>query len=79
MLDRDPEIIYGLRKEDEMESWGVAFREMPLGQGNVAFKNYLKALEDIGYKGFITIEREVGENPVKDIEEAVTFLKSQMN
>ena len=79
LLDRDPEIIYGLRKEDEMESWGVAFREMPLGQGHVAFKNYLKALEDIGYKGFLTIEREVGENPVKDIEEAVTFLKSQMN
>jgi len=77
LLDKDPEIIYGLRKEDEVNSWGVAFREMPLGQGNVPFPAYLKALDEIGYKGFLTIEREVGQNPSADIELAVNFLKEQ--
>ena len=74
LLDKDPEIIYGL-KENEEAAWGVAFQEMPLGQGNVDFQNYLKALEEIGYKGYLTIEREVGENPVADIEMAVNFLQ----
>ena len=79
LLDKDPEIIYGIRKEDEINAWGVAFREMPLGQGSVPYPAYLKALDDIGYKGFLTIEREVGANPAADIELAVNFLKAQKN
>ena len=51
------------------------FEEVPLGQGSVDFPNYLKALEDIGYKGFLTIEREVGETPIDDIKLAYGFLK----
>jgi len=43
--------------------------------GDVVFPSYLKALEDIGYHGFLTIEREVGDDPEKDIREAVAFLK----
>ncbi len=50
--------------------------ELPLGQGDVDFPNYLRALENIGYKGFLTIEREVGENPEADIALAVEFLKN---
>jgi len=79
LLDRDPEIIYGIRKEDEVASWGVAFREMPLGEGNVNFDEYLTALENIGFKGFLTIEREVGDDPAKDIGLAVEFLKNKIN
>ncbi len=51
------------------------FEEVPLGQGSVDFTGYLKALEDIGYKGFLTIEREVGKTPAQDIELAYKFLK----
>lgn len=51
------------------------FEEVPLGQGSVDFPNYLKALEDIGYKGFLTIEREVGDTPIDDIKLAYGFLK----
>ena len=78
LLDKDPEIIYGL-KEEEVSSWGVAFREEPLGTGNVDFDKYLPALEEIGYRGFLTIEREVGEDPVGDIATAVKFLKEKMS
>ena len=35
---------------------------------------YLEALTDIGYKGFLTIEREVGDKPEVDIRAAVEFL-----
>ena len=52
-----------------------SFIVLPLGVGVVDFPAYLKALEDIGFKGFLTIEREVGDDPGKDIAAAVGFLK----
>ncbi len=53
--------------------------EVPLGQGQVDFARYLKALEDIGYKGFLTIERECGENPTADIHTAAEYLRKVIN
>lgn len=73
LLVKDPEIIYGLIEEEIKTA--EAFIELPLGAGDVDFKNYIKALDDTGYKGFLTIEREVGENPKDDIKMAVQFLK----
>ena len=69
----DPEKIYA---EMDHGAWDSepAFKEVPLGQGAVDFPKYLKALEDVGYRGFLTIEREVGGNPAADIGEAVKFL-----
>lgn len=74
LLDRDPELIYGIVREDAIVT-DEAFLEVPLGEGGVPFPAYLAALDAIGYTGFLTIEREVGDNPVGDIEKAVTFLK----
>lgn len=70
----DPEIVYGLKKDIIIEE--DSFIEVPLGEGSVDFPKYLKALENIGYKGFLTIEREVGNNPAEDIGKAVNFLKN---
>jgi len=55
------------------------FEEVPLGTGSVDFKEYLKALDDIGYKGFLTIEREVGDNPYDDIKTAYDYLKKTIS
>jgi sugar phosphate isomerase/epimerase len=52
------------------------YLEVPLGEGSVAFPHYLGALRDIGYKGYLTIEREVGADPVADITLALKFLRS---
>ena len=43
------------------------FKEVPIGEGRVNFKSYFTALKDIGYDGFLTIEREVGESPAIDV------------
>ena len=75
--DRDPEVIYGLKPGDALVT-SPAFIELPLGEGSVDFDNYLAALKDIGYNGFITIEREVGGTPEKDISMAVEFLKAKI-
>ncbi len=71
--------IYGFFAEGgigDLRIWEY-FNEVPLGEGNVDFDRYLAALADIGYKGFLTIEREVGENPAADIKKAVDFLSEK--
>ncbi len=52
--------------------------EVPLGQGGVDWDRYLTALHEIGYSGYLTIEREVGENPAEDIGMAVRFLREKL-
>ena len=76
LVKGDPEQIYGIIKKPEDVAGIKNFIEVPLGEGSVDFPAYIKALEDIGYRGFLTIEREVGENPVADIGTAVSFLKN---
>ena len=53
-----------------------AYREVPLGEGNVDWNGYIAALREIGYDGYLTIERECGDEPAKDIGDAVRFLDS---
>jgi sugar phosphate isomerase/epimerase len=82
----DPRLIYGALGFDPLDhdkiaqdaESGNAFRELPLGEGGVDWDAYLKALRDIGYGGYLTIEREVGTNPEADIAAAVKFLKARM-
>ena len=79
MLERgNPEWIYGVIKAPEDVAGIRFFEEVPLGTGSVDFPAYLKALEAIGYTGYLTIEREVGENPAADIGTAVNFLNKIM-
>lgn len=71
----DPEFIYNVEPMPE-ELKGIGFyKEVPLGTGSVNFPKYIAALHDIGYRGFLTIEREVGDDPIKDIVTAVEFIK----
>ncbi|MFA6730591.1 MAG: sugar phosphate isomerase/epimerase family protein [Eubacteriales bacterium] len=52
--------------------------EVPLGEGGVKWPEYLRALKSAGFDGYLTIEREVGENPAHDIGLAVEFLKEHL-
>ena len=74
LIRTNPEYVYKvLPKPAELQ--GVkCYREMPLGEGDVDFVAYLKALEEVGYRGFLTIEREVGEDPARDINTAKEHL-----
>lgn len=74
----DPEIIYDCFAKGGIEALNVAdyFLETPLGEGNVDFPKYIKALKNAGYNGYLTIERETGENPIPDIKKARDMVKS---
>ena len=80
MLERtNPEFIYNVTPMPEDVAGFSFFREVPLGEGGVKFAPYLKALEEIGYRGFLTIEREAGEQPEVDIKIAMNHLKDTIN
>ncbi len=79
MLRRtNPEYIYSVIPMPEDMEHIDAFRETPLGEGSVNFAAYLAALEEIGYRGFLTIEREAGAEPAKDIALAADYLRKIM-
>ena len=82
MLDenQDPTDVYHAFAVGGVDALNACegFQETPLGEGKVDWVNYLKALKEIGFDGFLTIERECGDNPSADIEKAVNFLKAKL-
>ena len=76
----DPQIIYDFFAEGGIGDLRLEefFLETPLGEGKVPFDAYLSALKEIGYQGYLTIEREVGADPAADIRAAVAFLQSRI-
>lgn len=74
--------VYGLREIDgtlrKIDEPRPTYKEVPLGEGGVKWDAYIAELKKIGYDGFLTIEREAGEDPEGDIQKAVDFLKSKI-
>lgn len=57
------------------KTWG---EEVPLGHGQVDIRRYLSTLHDIGYRGPLTIEREIPQEPERqkaEIEHAAGLLQ----
>ena len=82
MLDKnqDPTDVYhafALGGVDALNAC-TGFIELPIGEGDVDWDNYIKALKEIGFDGFLTIEREAGDDPVKEMELAANFIKTKI-
>jgi len=59
--------------------WGA---EVPLGEGDVGMENYLRTLDELGYTGPLTIEREIPQEPERqkaEISHAVNLLTELKN
>jgi sugar phosphate isomerase/epimerase len=82
MLDpnQDPTDVYHAFAVGGVDALNACqgFKELPLGEGQVAWDNYLSALKEIGFDGFLTIERECGDDPKADIVMATEFLKAKL-
>ncbi len=78
LIPLGPDYVYGIKPVPEEYRGQKLYEELPLGTGDVDFPAYLAALKDIGYHGFLTIERECGDDPAHDIGIAVAHLQSCM-
>jgi sugar phosphate isomerase/epimerase len=72
-------VVHTHAKDGVMIGNREGWEELPLGKGGVDWDNYLLALDKIGYKGFLTIEREVGDDPEADIKLAKDFLTEKLD
>jgi sugar phosphate isomerase/epimerase len=57
------------------EEWG---NEVPLGEGDVGIELYLRTLNELGYTGPLTVEREIAQEPERqkaEIGHAIGLLR----
>lgn len=75
----DPKVIYDHFAEGGIEALNVAdfFLETPVGEGHVNWDEYVSALRQVGFDGFLTIERETGADPAGDIRRAADFVRER--
>ena len=75
---RAPELIYEqhLVDPEDLAKFSNLFIETPVGEGSVDWDKYIAALRDIGFNGYLTIERECGDNPAADIKLAADFART---
>ncbi|QHW33450.1 sugar phosphate isomerase/epimerase [Paenibacillus rhizovicinus] len=77
--EADPRDLYGFHgyapDSEKVRLARQTCKEVPLGQGHVRFDDYFAALRTIGYNGYLTVERETGDDPARDIAEAVQFIR----
>ena len=58
----------------------IGIQSVPFGKGEVDNAGYIKALKDVGYEGYLSIELEVEdvENAPRYVEEAKNLIESFM-
>jgi L-ribulose-5-phosphate 3-epimerase len=49
-------------------------KEVPLGHGDIDWMQFLSVLEEIEYRGWLTVERESGDDRLADVKAGVAFL-----
>ena len=70
----DPDHLYATAAAEQYH--GQYIEETRLGEGDVCYPEYLAALADIGYRGFLTIERECSDAAPEDIAFGAGYLRA---
>ncbi len=62
------------RRPRTKDRWG---EEVPLGEGEVDIRRFIKALKSVGYQGPLVVEREVGDQAgrLRDVARGLDFLR----
>jgi L-ribulose-5-phosphate 3-epimerase len=68
-------VVYAQAKDARQARTGRVGQPVPLGHGNIDWMNYLSVLEEIGYRGWLTIEQDLGDERLMDITAGVAFLR----
>ena len=50
-------------------------QEVPLGHGDIDWMQFLSVLEEVEYRGWLTVEREGGDSRLADVTAGVAFLR----
>jgi sugar phosphate isomerase/epimerase len=68
-------IVHAHAKDARQAGSSRAAQEVPLGHGDIDWFQFFGALEEVEYRGWLTIERESGDNRLADVAAGVAFLR----
>jgi sugar phosphate isomerase/epimerase len=68
-------IVHATARDARAASASRAAQEVPLGHGDIDWMEFLGLLEEVEYRGWLTIDRETGANRLADVTAAVAFLR----
>ncbi|HZU36174.1 MAG TPA: sugar phosphate isomerase/epimerase family protein [Gemmataceae bacterium] len=71
----DGRIVHVHAKDARRAGASRTAREVPLGHGDLEWMRLLGDLEQIEYRGWLTIEQEAGDNRLADVTAGVAFLR----
>jgi L-ribulose-5-phosphate 3-epimerase len=70
-----PRIVHAHAKDARAGAASRAAEEVPVGHGDIEWMSFLGLLEEIEYRGWLTVERESGDNRLGDVAQGVAFLR----
>jgi sugar phosphate isomerase/epimerase len=68
-------IAHAHAKDARKATASRAAQEVPLGHGDIEWLEYLGVLEEVGYHGWLAVERDGGDNRLADVAAGVQFLR----
>lgn len=68
-------VVHAHARDARSAGLGRGPQEVPVGAGDVDWLALTATLQVIGFDGFLTVEREQGENKLADVTNGVKFLK----
>jgi sugar phosphate isomerase/epimerase len=68
-------IAHAHARDARRSSASRAAQEVPLGHGDIDWVLFLGTLEEVGYRGWLAVERETGNDRLADVRNGVAFLK----
>lgn len=71
-------VVHANAKDVRMTGASRTDQEVPVGQGDIDWKRYLAALEEIEYRGWLTVAHASGDNRVADVAASVGLLARLM-
>jgi L-ribulose-5-phosphate 3-epimerase len=68
-------ILHSHARDGRRSGPSRAVQEAPLGHGDIDWVRYLGVLEEVQYRGWLTVVRQSGDNRLSDVAEGVAFLR----
>jgi sugar phosphate isomerase/epimerase len=68
-------VVHCNAKDARVSGPNRAAREVPLGHGDIDWMLFVSVLEEIEYRGWLTVARDSGERRLADVEAGVSFLR----
>jgi sugar phosphate isomerase/epimerase len=68
-------IVHAHAKDARAAGASRPAQEVPLGHGDIDWAAFLGVLDEVEYRGWLTVERETGDNRVGDVANGVAFLR----